>query len=213
MKKLLRILFVVLVAKPIIVFWLGLTIRHRERLPTRGPAIIAANHNSHLDTVALLSLFPLEDVPNVRPVAAADYFMKPGFMRWFSLNVIGIIPVSRGGVVEGVDPLAECYAALERGEILLIFPEGSRGEPEKMAELKSGISFIAKRFPTVPVIPVFMRGLGKSMGKGTFIPIPFFVDVFIGRPFSWTGEKTSFMDRLREAFAHLQKKVPAQPLE
>lgn len=213
MKKLLRILFVVLVAKPIIVFWLGLTVRHRERLPTRGPAIIAANHNSHLDTVALLSLFPLEDVPNVRPVAAADYFMKPGFMRWFSLNVIGIIPVSRGGVVEGVDPLAECYAALERGEILLIFPEGSRGEPEKMAELKSGISFIAKRFPTVPVIPVFMRGLGKSMGKGTFIPIPFFVDVFIGRPFSWTGEKTSFMDRLREAFAHLQKKVPAQPLE
>ena len=213
MKKLLRILFVVLVAKPIIVFWLGLTVRHRERLPTRGPAIIAANHNSHLDTVALLSLFPLEDVPNVRPVAAADYFMKPGFMRWFSLNVIGIIPVSRGGVVEGVDPLAECYAALERGEILLIFPEGSRGEPEKMAELKSGISFIAKRFPTVPVIPVFMRGLGKSMGKGTFIPIRFFVDVFIGRPFSWTGEKTSVMDRLREAFAHLQKKVPAQPLE
>ena len=213
MKKLLRILFVVLVAKPVIVFWLGLTIRHRERLPTRGPAIIAANHNSHLDTVALLSLFPLEDVPNVRPVAAADYFMKPGFMRWFSLNVIGIIPVSRGGVVEGVDPLAECYAALDRGEILLIFPEGSRGEPEKMAELKSGISFIAKRFPTVPVIPVFMRGLGKSMGKGTFIPIPFFVDVFIGRPFSWTGEKTSFMDRLRDAFAHLQKKVPAQPLE
>ena len=213
MKKLLRILFVVLVAKPIIVFWLGLTVRHRERLPTRGPAIIAANHNSHLDTVALLSLFPLEDVPNVRPVAAADYFMKPGFMRWFSPNVIGIIPVSRGGVVEGVDPLAECYAALDRGEILLIFPEGSRGEPEKMAELKSGISFIAKRFPTVPVIPVFMRGLGKSMGKGTFIPIPFFVDVFIGRPFSWTGEKTSFMDRLRDAFAHLQKKVPSQPLE
>lgn len=213
MKKILRILFVLLVAKPIIVFWLGLTIRHRERLPTRGPAIIAGNHNSHLDTVALLSLFPLEEVPNVRPVAAADYFMKPGFMQWFSLNVIGIIPVARARGAEGIDPLEECYRALERGEILLIFPEGSRGEPEQMAELKSGISYLAKRFPTVPVIPVFMRGLGKSMGKGTFIPIPFFVDVFVGRPFSWTGEKTSFMDRLRDAFLHLQKKVPAQPLE
>jgi 1-acyl-sn-glycerol-3-phosphate acyltransferase len=213
MKKLLRILFVLLVAKPIIVFWLGLTVRHRDRLPNRGPAIIAANHNSHLDTVALLSLFPIEEVPNVRPVAAADYFMKPGFMRWFSLNVIGIIPVARGGVGDGIDPLAECYSALERGEILLIFPEGSRGEPEQMAELKSGISYLAKRFPTVPVIPIFMRGLGKSMGKGTFIPIPFFVDVFVGRPFSWTGEKNSFMDRLREAFLHLRKKVPAQRLE
>ena len=208
MNKLLRILFVLLVAKPIIVFWLGLTVRHRERLPARGPAIIAANHNSHLDTVALLSLFPLEEVPNVRPVAAADYFMRPGLMRWFSLNVIGIIPVARGGVAEGVDPLDECYRALERGEILLIFPEGSRGEPEQMAELKSGISYLAKRLPTVPVIPVFMRGLGKSMGKGTFIPIPFFVDVFVGRPFSWTGEKDSFMERLREAFVHLQKKIP-----
>jgi 1-acyl-sn-glycerol-3-phosphate acyltransferase len=213
MSKLLRILFVVLVIKPIIVFWLGLTIRHRERLPTKGPAIIAGNHNSHLDTAVLLSLFPLEEVPKVRPVAAADYFMRPGLMQWFSLNVVGIIPVARGGAADGVDPLEECYRALERGEILLIFPEGSRGEPEKMAELKSGISYIAKRFPTVPVIPVFMRGLGKSMGKGTFIPIPFFVDVFVGRAISWTGEKNSFMDRLREAFAHLQKKVPAQPLE
>jgi 1-acyl-sn-glycerol-3-phosphate acyltransferase len=212
MNKLLRILFVLLIVKPVIVFWLGLNVRHRERLPIRGPAIIAGNHNSHLDTAVLLSLFPLEDVPTVRPVAAADYFMKPGIMQWFSLNVVGIIPVARGGVAEGTDPLEECYRALERGEILLIFPEGSRGEPEKMAELKSGISYLAKRFPTVPVIPVIMRGLGKSMGKGTFIPIPFFVDVFVGRPFSWTGEKNSFMDRLREAFAHLQKKVPAQPL-
>ena len=213
MNKLLRILFAVLVAKPIIVFWLGLTVRHRERLPTRGPAIIAGNHNSHLDTVALLSLFPLEDVPKVRPVAAADYFMKSGFMRWFSLNVIGIIPVARGGVADGIDPLEECYRALERGEILLIFPEGSRGEPEQMTELKSGISYLAKRFPTVPVIPVFMRGLGKAMGKGTFIPIPFFVDVFIGRPLSWTGEKNSFMDSLRDAFAYLGKKAPAKPSE
>lgn len=199
-----------LVARPVITFWLGLTVRHAERLPGRGPAIIAANHNSHLDTVALLSLFPLRKVPFVRPVAAADYFMKPGFMRWFSQNVIGIIPVARGGVDAATDPLEDCYRALERGEILLVFPEGTRGEPEQMAELKSGISFLAKRFPSVPVIPVFMRGLGKSMGKGTIIPVPFFVDIFVGRPFCWTGDKDSYMARLRDAFAHLQKKVPAQ---
>jgi 1-acyl-sn-glycerol-3-phosphate acyltransferase len=105
-RKLLRILFVILVAKPLITFWLGLNVRHRDRLPNRGPAIIAATHNSHLDTIALLSMFPLDQIPNVRPVAAADYFMKPGFMQWFSLNVVGIIPVIRGGVAKGVDPLA-----------------------------------------------------------------------------------------------------------
>ena len=206
MKKLLRILFVVLVAKPVITFWLGLNVRHRERMPKRGPAIIAANHNSHLDTIALLSLFPLDEIPNVRPVAAADYFMKPGLMQWFSLNVVGIIPVQRGGVAEGIDPLEGCYEALAQGQILLIFPEGSRGEPETMVELKSGISYLSKRFPNVPVTPVFMRGLGKSMGKGTFIPIPFFVDVFVGRPFGWTGDKESFMTRLKDAFLHLQRR-------
>ena len=128
-------------------------------------------------------------------------------MRWFSLNVVGIIPVARGGVAQGIDPLEECYRALERGEILLIFPEGTRGEPERMAELKSGISYLAKRFPSVPVIPVFMRGLGKSMGKGTVIPIPFFVDVFVGRAFTWTGEKETFMTRLRDAFGHLERRA------
>ena len=156
-------------------------------------------------------MFPLEEIPNVRPVAAADYFMKPGFMQWFSLNVVGIIPVKRGGVAEGIDRLEGCYEALAAGQVLLIFPEGSRGEPEEMAELKSGISYISKKFPDVPVIPVFMRGLGKSMGKGTFIPIPFFVDVYVGRSLSWTGDKDSFMSKLREAFAHMRKRTLPNP--
>ena len=216
-RKLLRILFVVLVAKPVITFWLGVNVRHRDRMPKRGPAIIAANHNSHLDTIALLSMFPLEQVPNVRPVAAADYFMKPGFMQWFSLNVVGIIPVMRGGVAQGIDPLQGCYEALAHGQVLLVFPEGSRGEPEQMAELKSGISYLAMWFPDVPVVPVFMRGLGKSMGKGTFIPIPFFVDVYVGRSITWTGQKESFMKRLREALEHgrqrLQARASARPGE
>jgi 1-acyl-sn-glycerol-3-phosphate acyltransferase len=209
-RKLLRILFVVLVAKPVITFWLGLNVRHRDRMPKRGPAIIAANHNSHLDTIALLSMFPLDQVPNVRPVAAADYFMKPGFMQWFSLNVVGIIPVMRGGVAQGIDPLQGCYDALAAGQILLIFPEGSRGEPEQMTELKSGISYLSMKFPTVPVVPVFMRGLGKSMGKGTFIPIPFFVDVYVGRALLWTGDKDRFMARLREALDHGRERLKAR---
>ena len=209
-RKLLRILFVVIVAKPVITFWLGLNVRHRGRMPRRGPAIIAANHNSHLDTIALLSMFPLEEIPNVRAVAAADYFMKPGFMQWFSLNVVGIIPVMRGNAKKGVDPLEPCYEALAQGQILLIFPEGSRGEPEQMTKLKSGISYLAARFPTVPVVPVFMRGLGKSMGKGTFIPIPFFVDVYVGRSLTWTGEKHSFMERLRAALEHGRARLQAR---
>src|SRR3990172_81654 len=172
---LLRILFVVLVAYPIVRILMGINIRHRSRLPVCGPAIIAANHNSHLDTLTLLTLFPLRQVPRVRPVAAADYFLRNRWLAWLSLNVIGIIPITR--TVRKSDPLSGCYEALDRGEILLIFPEGTRGEPEKLGQLKSGIAHLAERYPQVPVVPVYMHGLGQSLPKGTALLVPFFCDV------------------------------------
>jgi 1-acyl-sn-glycerol-3-phosphate acyltransferase len=208
MKAFWRYAFVLLVAWPVMLLWLGLNVRHRERLVAGGPAIVAANHNSHLDTLALLTLFPLELIPRIRPVAAADYFMRPGFMAWFSRNVVGIIPVVRDGRA-GRDPLGECYAALERGDILIIFPEGSRGEAERMTEFKSGIAHLAARFPHVPVLPVFMHGTGKSMPRGTFAPVPFFIDIFVGEPLVWSGTRESFMSRLREAFDALRAELHA----
>lgn len=89
---LLRMLFVMLIAYPVILLWMGIYVRHRDRLPLKGPAIVAANHNSHLDILALLSLFSLSAVRHIQPAAAADYFFKNRWLKWFSLNVIGIIP-------------------------------------------------------------------------------------------------------------------------
>jgi 1-acyl-sn-glycerol-3-phosphate acyltransferase len=203
----LRMLFVVCVAYPVVLLWLGIHVRHRERLPFKGPAIVAANHNSHLDILTLLSLFPLLSIPRVQPAAAADYFFKTPLLKWFSLNVIGIIPVVRGGGREGGDPLDACYDALARGKILVIFPEGTRGEPEQMADLKSGIWFLAKRFPQAPVIPIYMHGLGKSMPKGTLIPIPFFVRIAIGKALYWTEEKEGFMGELKARLRQLKEKT------
>lgn len=203
----LRILFVVCVAYPVVLLWLGVQVRHRERLPRKGPAIVAANHNSHLDILTLLSLFPLFSIPEVQPAAASDYFFRNAWLKWFSLNLLGIVPVRRGGGRGAGDPLAQCYRALEAGKVLVIFPEGTRGEPEQMAELKSGIWFLARRFPQVPVIPVFMHGLGKSMPRGRCIPIPFFVSVAIGTPLYGRAEKSLFMASLRERFKLLKLKT------
>ena len=204
----LRMLFVVGVAYPVVWLWLGIRVRHRERLPSKGPAIIAANHNSHLDILTLLSLFPLLSIPGIQPAAAADYFLKSWWLKWFALHVIGIIPVARGAMQDGgEDPLTECYHALEAGKVLVIFPEGTRGQPEQMAELKSGIWHLVKRFPAVPVIPVYMHGLGKAMPKGALIPVPFYVKVAVGPPLHWLEDKVAFMDALRGQFSKLKQNL------
>lgn len=214
----LRRAFAVCVAWPICLVVLGMNIRHRNRLPLKGPAIVTPNHNSHLDTAAMLTIFPIGVIPKVRPVAAADYFLKSGLMAWFSLNFVGIIPIVRkrpraegeAAAVEA-DPLQGCYDALERGEILIIFPEGTRGEPERMQELKSGVAVLASKYPEVPVVPIFMHGLGKAMPKGSFIPVPFFVDVFIGPAMTWAadssgGDKKAFMADLGQRMHQLGEK-------
>ncbi|MBS0309059.1 MAG: 1-acyl-sn-glycerol-3-phosphate acyltransferase [Proteobacteria bacterium] len=206
-RALLRMLFAVGIAYPVVLLWLGIHVRHRERLPLKGPAIVAANHNSHLDILALLSLFPLLSIPQVQPAAAADYFFKTKLLKWFSLNVVGIIPVVRGGAGSEADPLEACYRALEAGKVLVIFPEGTRGEPERMAELKSGIWHLAKRFPQAPVVPIYMHGLGKSMPKGSLIPVPFFIKVAIGRHLFWTENKETYMTDLRGRMQGLKQKT------
>ena len=58
MNRLLKVLFVLLIVRPLVLIILGLNVRDRHKLPLTGPAIIAANHNSHLDTMVFLSLYP-----------------------------------------------------------------------------------------------------------------------------------------------------------
>lgn len=199
----LRWLFFALVVRPVVAVVLGLNVRHRERLPAEGPALVVANHNSHLDTLVLMSLFPLARLPQLRPVAAQDYFFRSRWLKWFSLKVIGIIPLERTIRSTGRHPLAPIDEAVERNEIVILFPEGSRGEPEQLREFKTGIAHLAERHPTVPVVPVYLHGLGKALPKGEALLVPFFCDVFIGEPITWTGNRRGFMTELSSCMTSL----------
>jgi len=221
MYALCRWLFVALLAWPVVLLWLGLTVRHRQRLPRQGPAVIIANHNSHLDLLVLLTLLPLSRIPQVRPVAAADYFFRNRGLRFIAVWFLGLIPVLRGKTPrrdrsdpvianqtlgEGAHPLAGCRQALAKGEIIILFPEGTRGEPEVLSRLKPGLWHLLKSQPEIPVIPVYLQGLGKSMPKGEWIPIPFFVDAYVGRPLPYDSDKGRYLQVLENCFAVLARK-------
>lgn len=211
MNSLLRYFWFFLIVKPLVLLIIGLGVRNRRVLFEFKPAIIVANHNSHLDTMVLMTLFPIRWLKQVRPVAAADYFLKNRLLTWFALKIIGIIPIERSAGKSRDELLAGCYEALDRGEILILFPEGTRGEPEELATFKSGVAHLAERYHHVPIIPVFMHGLGKTLPRGECLPVPFFCDVVIGSPLYWEGSKSGLMNSLMDSVKNLSEQVNIPP--
>jgi len=209
---LLRLLFWILIARPLVLVVLGLNVRNPERLPLRGPAIVVANHNSHMDAFVLMSLFPLKRLAQLRPVAAADYFLKNPLLAWFTLEIVNMIPIERPGggrkLKRDIDPLQECTEALERGEILVVFPEGTRGDTEALGKFKGGVARLKEQFPDAPVVPVYLQGLGRVLPKGESAFVPRIVDVFVGAPVSWTGRRADFTAAMEQAVKDLAAQAP-----
>jgi 1-acyl-sn-glycerol-3-phosphate acyltransferase len=121
--------------------------------------------------------------------------------------MIGITPISRT-IARGEDVLAPAKAALARGEIVLVFPEGTRGAPDELAPLKSGVARLAEAFPEAPVVPVWIQGAGRVLPKGAIVPVPMNCSVQVGEALRWGGDKPGFMSALRDRLAELQASAP-----
>jgi 1-acyl-sn-glycerol-3-phosphate acyltransferase len=100
---------------------------------------------------------------------------------------------------------------LASGDSLIVFPEGSRGTPEEMAPFQTGIAHLIQKYPQVPVIPVYLKGLGRSLPKGEFIMVPFFCDLVIGTPLFLTGSKEKITDTLETTIQEIRQLVNINP--
>ena len=192
----LRWLFFLLIVKPFLLLAVGVNVRRRDRLPAAGPALIVANHNSHLDALVLMAMLPVWLLSRARPVASAEYFLSNRWRAWFATRVIGIIPVATSGVRSHADVLGPVRDALAAGDIVIFFPEGTRGEPERLGKLKTGIVWLAQQLPTMLIYPVRLHGLGKVLPKGDWLPVPFFCDAWVGEPLHWSGDRRQFLAAL-----------------
>ncbi len=204
-RDLIQISFFALVLRPFMTLFIGLRVRGREHLPKSDPFILVANHSSHLDTVSLLNLFPLERLPRLRPVAAADYFGRNRLVSTLSRTCFNILPITRKGITPDTNPLPQMEAILRTGQSLIIFPEGTRGSGEDIARFHSGTAHLIERCPDVPVVPAYLVNMGRSLPKGEWIPVPFFCEVRLGEPQILRGNCREITAALEAAVRQLRE--------
>ena len=158
-----------------------------------------ANHSSHIDTLALWSALPSRLRKHTHPVAARDYW-GTGLRRYIATKALHAVLIDRVRERRDDNPLAPLNEVLDRGESLIIFPEGTRGTLPIPAAFKSGLYHLAVQYPKVQLIPVYLENLNRSMPKGAAIPIPMTCTVRFGAPLALaqSESKESFLARARE---------------
>jgi 1-acyl-sn-glycerol-3-phosphate acyltransferase len=173
--------------------------------PKAEQRIYFANHQSHGDLVMIWAALPDELRAITRPIAARDYWTKTRFRQWITTAVFNAVYVDRERK-EGDDPLQPLAEALEHGDSLIIFPEGTRGNAEEPQPFKAGLYNLAVRFPNVVLVPAWIDNIQRVMPKGEVVPVPILCSVTFGAPVRLEPgeERKDFLERARRAVLALR---------
>ncbi len=201
--------------------------------PMAEQRIYFANHQSHLDWVLIWAALPRELRAVTRPIAARDYWTAGRFRHWLTREVFNAVYVERAparpavAVVEppaaaadqaasppgeaapaGTPPdaLQPLIDALQAGDSLVMFPEGTRSALGLPQRFRSGLYHLAQRFPEVRLVPAWIDNVQRVMPKGEVVPVPILCTVTFGAPLAaMAGEdKAAFLDRARAAVVALR---------
>lgn len=161
--------------------------------------IYFANHTSHLDFMLLWTVLPKALRAKTRPVAAADYWQAGPVRRYLSERVFRCVFIDRQpGCHVDLLPLLR---ALDRGESLILFPEGTRGTGDALEQFRAGIFHIAEQRRAIELVPVWMDNNHRVLPKGSFVPLPVLCTATFGTPMRLEdGEtKSEFLQRSRQS--------------
>ncbi len=197
--------------------------------PKAEQRIYFANHQSHVDLILMWAALPTELRSITRPIAAKDYWANSRFKKWLTSAVFNAIYVDRknGGQIPnsqganapsespgngqaklesdphflGVeqDPLEPLVEALQSGDSIILFPEGTRGHAPEPQPFKAGLYNLAVQFPQVVLVPTWIHNVQRVMPKGEVIPVPVLCSVTFGTPMQVEPgeERRAFLDRAR----------------
>lgn len=155
-----------------------------ENIPDRGPAILASNHLAVMDSFYL----PLMVKRRIYFLAKAEYFTGTGlsgaFQKWF-FTAVGQIPIDRSGAEAAAGALTAARRQLEKGELMGMYPEGTRSPDGRLYKGKTGLARIALD-TGVPVIPVAMINTDKLNPPGTVLPRFARITIKVGKPLDFS---------------------------
>lgn len=179
-----------------------------ERLPREGSFVMVANHASHLDTLSMLSAVPLAKRHRAFPAAAADYFFRSLPRSAVSAIFVNALPFHRK--VRSDQSLNLCRALLSNpGNILILFPEGTRSVSGEIAPFRPGIGLLLAG-TEIPAVPCRLFGAREAWPKGAAIPRPKKIRLVIGEPRAYASTPKSragaleIAEDLRSAVLSLQ---------
>jgi 1-acyl-sn-glycerol-3-phosphate acyltransferase len=152
----------------------------RGRLPAEGSFVMVANHSSHLDALCLLAALPVGRLHRTFPAAARDYFFVNVPGTFAAAVFVNALPFERE--TSPRQSLAVCRGLLENpGNVLILFPEGSRSTTGSVAEFKPGVGMMLAGCDT-PVFPCYIAGAHAALPKGAWVPRPRAVTLRLGEP-------------------------------
>lgn len=178
--------------------------------PLAEQTLYFANHTSHGDFVLLWATLPPDLRALTRPVAGQDYWEASALRRFIGQDVFNALMIRRDGAAASgttANPVEQMTEALRSGDSLIMFPEGTRNTgDETLLPLKSGLYHLARAFPQVRLVPVWIENLKRVLPKGTLVPIPLACTVRYGTPLRLADgeDKAAFIARARASMLDLR---------